>query len=278
MSQPMLDIVVPESEYAKDYHEATKIPRKMTIFRQFSLNQWVNTARAWLGLEQWQACGQSFDIDRFKGCRATLGIDLSSTQDTTAVVAAIEQDEKVYIWPRIFIPEDSTVEGALRRQKRDRAPYKLWAQQGHITTTEGNAVDFFAVEKVIHELCAHLNVTEIQADGNHQQMLLSRLVGDGYPVQTVRQGWSLSAATKEAERMVVTGELVHPNNPAFTFQINSAAVKTDDQENCWVVRGRSTGRVDAVVAMNMAVNALRFGGALKQESSSAPWTGDVIVI
>ena len=277
-AQPNLNVTVPESEYAKDYREATKVPRKMTIFRQFSLNQWVNTARAWLGLEQWQACGRSFDLDRFKGCRATLGIDLSSTQDTTAVVAAIEHENNVYIWPSIFIPEDSTVEGALRRQKRDRAPYKLWVAQGHITATEGNAVDYFAVEKRVHELCAHLNVTEIQADGNHQQMLLSRLVADGYPVKTVRQGWSLSPATKEVERMVVTRELVHPNNPAFSYQISSAAVKTDDQENCWVVKGRSTGRVDAVVAMNMAINAFRFGSATEQDGHNAPWTGDLIVI
>jgi len=278
-AQPNLGVTVPESEYEKDLREAQKVPRKMTIFRQFALNQWVNTARAWLGLEQWNACGQSFDLDRFEGCRATLGIDLSSTQDTTAVVAAIETDGKVHIWPCIFIPEDSTVAGALRRQKRDRAPYKLWVQQGHITATEGNAVDFYAVEKRVHELCAHLNVTEIQADGNHQQMLLSRLIGDGFPVKTVRQGWSLSAATKETERMVVTRGLVHPNNPAFNHQINNAAVKTDDQENAWVVKGRSSGRVDAVVSMNMAINALKFGSVTTQQNNnSAPWTGDVILI
>lgn len=277
-AQPNLNVTVPESEYVKDFREAQKVPRKMTIFRQFSLNQWVNTARAWLGLEQWKACGESFDIERFKGCRAALGIDLSSCQDTTAVVAAIEHEQRVFIWPRIFIPEDSTIEGALRRQKRDRAPYQLWAREGHIHTTPGNAVDYFSVEKYIHELCAHLNVFEVAADGNHQQMLLTRLVDGGYPVKTVRQGWSLSPATKEVERMVLTKELVHPSNPAFSYQVSSAAVKTDDQDNCWVVKGRSTGRVDAVVSMNMAINALRCGGTVKQESTAAPWTGEVIVI
>jgi hypothetical protein len=40
-----------------------------------------------------------------------------------------------------------------------------------------------------------------RADGNHQQMLLSRLVDNGYPVKTVRQGWSWSAATREVERV-----------------------------------------------------------------------------
>ncbi len=76
---------------------------------------------------------------------------------------------------------------------------------------------------------------------------------------TVRQGWSLSPATKEVERMVLTKELVQPLNACFSWQVSCAAVKTDDQENAWVVKGRSRGRVDAVVAMNMAVNGLKFG-------------------
>ncbi len=280
LAQPNLGVTVPEAEYAKDYREALKIARKMTIFRQFSLNQWVNTARAWIGLEQWKACGRNFDLESLKGCRASLGIDLSSTTDTTAVVAAIEKDGKTYIWPSIFIPEDSTVEGALRRQKRDQAPYRLWNDKGHITTTEGSAVDYYVVEKRIHELCRLLNVVEIQADGAGQQMLLSRLVGDGYPVVTVRQGWSLSPATKEVERMVITKELVQPNNPAFNFQMNSAAVKTDDQDNAWITKGRSTGRVDAVVAMNMAVNGLKFGVGTGANANAAdkPWVGEVFVI
>lgn len=277
LAAPNIGITVPFSEYEKDYREALQVPRKMTIFRQFALNQWVHASKAWLSLEQWQACGEPFTLDDLKGCRAALGIDLSSCVDTTAVVAAVERDGRLFIWPEIFIPEGSTVEGALRRQRGDKAPYKLWCREGYMHATAGDAVDYWVVEKRIHELCKLLNVVEIQADGNHQQMLLSRLVDNGYPVKTVRQGWSLSAATREVERLVVTRELVHPRNPAFSWQLSAAAVKTDEQDNSWVVRGRSRGRVDAVVAMNMAVNALRIAG-VKQESSSAPWTGEVIVI
>ena len=72
----------------------------------------------------------------------------------------------------------------------------------------------------------------------------------------------------EGTLAVVTKELVHPTNPAFSYQISSAAVKTDDQENIWVVKGRSTGRVDAVVAMNMAVHGLKFAGAREGAASN----------
>jgi phage terminase large subunit-like protein len=263
LGAPNLGVTVPVSEYERDYREALQVPRKMSIFKQFSLNQWVHAAKAWLSLDQWNACAAPFNLEQLRGCRATLGIDLSSTVDTTAIVAAIESADKVYLWPEIFIPAGSTVEGALRRQRQDRAPYKLWCEQGHMQATEGDAVDFYAVEKRILELTKLLNVVEIQADANHQQMLLSRLVDAGLPVKTVRQGFSLSAATKETERMVITKELVHPSNPAFSWQVSCAALKQDDQMNAWVVKGRSRGRCDAVVAANMAVNALRFGDGTK---------------
>lgn len=272
---PNLGITIPLSEYVKDYKEALQVNRKMSIFRQFSLNQWIHAAKAWLSLDQWKQCGQEFKLEDLRGCRAALGIDLSSTIDTTAVVAAIEKDGKVYIWPEIFIPADSTIEGALRRQKQDKAPYKLWAEQGHLTATPGSAVDYYVVEERVKAICKVLDVFAIHADGAGQQMLLTRLIDAGLPVETVRQGWSLSPATKEVERMTITRELVHPNNPCFSWQVSCAGVKTDDQENAWVVKGRSRGRVDAVVAMNMSVNGLKFS---KNSASGDQWNGDVYVV
>jgi phage terminase large subunit-like protein len=268
LAAPSLGVTVPLSEYRKDYKEALQISRKMSVFRQFGLNQWVHAAKAWLALPQWQSCGQKFTLEDIRGCRAALGIDLSSTTDTTAVVAAVEKEGKTFIWPEIFIPADSTVEGALRRQKQDRAPYKLWVEQGHLHATDGNAVDYYAVEKRINAFCDILDVQEIQADGAGQQMLLSRLVGAGRNVVTTRQGWSLAPATREVERCVITKELIHPLNPCFSWQISCAAIKTDDQENCWVVKGRSRGRVDAAVAMNMAMNGLKFGKASSAGAST----------
>jgi phage terminase large subunit-like protein len=259
LAAPSIDVTVPMSEYQKDYREALQVPRKMIIFRQFSLNQWQHQSKAWLPLEQWQACGQPFKLEDLKGCKAALGIDLSSVCDTTAVVAAIEHDGKVYLWPEVFLPGDNAAEGAIRRAKQDRAPYALWVSQGHLHATQGNAVDFYAVEKRIHALCDLLDVVEIQADAAGQQMLLTRLLDAGLPVVTTRQGWSLAPAVREFERAVITKELAQPLNPCFSWQVSCAATKSDDQDNHWIVKGRSRGRVDAVVSACMAINGLRFG-------------------
>jgi phage terminase large subunit-like protein len=208
-----------------------------------------------------------------------MGIDLSSTTDTTAVTTCIERGDKIYIWADIFIPEDNA-EGRFIRQRRDRAPYMTWVKQGHIRATPGNTVDYAAVENRILELSAMFDLIEIQADPYNASGLLERLIKAGLHVVTVRQGWSLAQATKEAERLILARGLVHPNNPAFTFQVSSAAVKQDDRENQWITKARSAARVDAAVAMVMAINAMKFSGVntTGDAKHNAPWTGDLIVI
>ncbi|MGE5611156.1 MAG: terminase large subunit [Bacillota bacterium] len=258
LAQPNLGVTVPVAEYERDYREALAIPRKMHVFKQFSLNQWVEAATSWIGLEDWKKCAGEVDLAKLKGKRATIGIDLSSTTDTTAVVAAVEDENKIRVLPFIFIPKDNAA-GRYLRQKRDRAPYLSWIDQGFITATEGNVVDYGAVEAKILELAKHFTLLECEADPFNATGLLENLTKAGVNVVTMRQGWSLAEATKETERLILTGALVHPNNPAFNWQVSCAAVKSDEHENHWLVKHRSTGRIDAAVAMIMAINALRFG-------------------
>lgn len=257
-AQPNLGVTIPEEEYRRELLKAQQVPRYMHTFRQLLLNQWVESAASWIGLDEWRKCADPIDLPSLKGKRAALGIDLSSTTDTTAVVAAVEDGERVRVVPFIFIPKDNA-EGRYRRQKRDRAPYLSWIEHGHVTATEGNTVDYEAVEAKVIELASLLDVVEVQADPYNASGLLERLQKAGMPVTMVRQGWSLAQATKEAERMILTAELAHPDNPAFTWQVSGAAVAQDRHENQWLVKDKSTRRIDAAVAMVMAVNALRFG-------------------
>jgi phage terminase large subunit-like protein len=275
MAQPNLDLTVPSSKYASTLAEAKASPRKMQMFRQLLCNQWTESAESLFPLEDWKACALPIAdcqlpieelLQRFKGRKATLGIDLSSTTDTTAVVACIEIDGgNLLVAPFIFIPRDNA-EGRFRRQKRDKAPYLSWIASRFITATEGNAVDYEVVERKIDELAALLNIVEIQADPYNASGLLERLINKGMVVTTIRQGWSLSQATKEAERMMLKRKLLHPGNPAFTWQVNNCAGKTDDNDNVWPCKKRSTGRIDAAVSMIESINAMLFGKGKEGEA------------
>jgi phage terminase large subunit-like protein len=258
LAQPNLGITVPIEEYEKDYAKALEIPRYMHVFKQLSLNQWVEAASAFLAIDQWRACGAEYTLDSLKGKPAFLGIDLSSTQDTTAVVAVVKSEGKCYAIPRIFLPRENAG-GMFRRQKRDKAPYVSWINQGHIIATEGNSIDYDAVFDEIMKLAAILDIREVQMDPFNASGLAERLTKAGLTVTLCRQGWSLNQPTKELERMVLSGELIHGNQPAFTWQISSAVVRTDTRENIWLDKSKSTRRIDSAVALVMAINGAKFG-------------------
>jgi phage terminase large subunit-like protein len=74
---------------------------------------------------------------------------------------------------------------------------------------------------------------------------------------------------------------VHPDSPVLNWELSNAVVHTDRLENIWLDKAKSTRRIDAAVAMVMAINALKFGGeqcAANADKYSAPWQGDVYVV
>ena len=85
---------------------------------------------------------------------------MSSTSDITAFVLAfppLDDDEKYSVLPFVWIPEDNIE----LRVRRDSVPYDLWARTGKFETTEGNAVHYDYIEKLIESLGTGFNIKEI---------------------------------------------------------------------------------------------------------------------
>src|SRR5262249_55821534 len=109
------------------------------------------------------------NIDALKGEPCWLGVDMSTTTDLTAVVAAWRDGEDGYVVkPWFFCPGDNLQ----RRAERDKVPYPLWAELGFITPTPGNVIDFRAVEDCIRAICEEHNVQEIGFDKAYAQAVM----------------------------------------------------------------------------------------------------------
>ena len=66
---------------------AQEIPAQENSFRRLYLNQWTEQAARWMALPQWDACLEPADRVALRGRPCYVGMDLSSTQDLTALVA-----------------------------------------------------------------------------------------------------------------------------------------------------------------------------------------------
>ena len=167
-------------------------------------------------------------------------------------------DGRVLDKPFIFLPEDN-VGGLFKRQKRDKAPYQQWAAAGHLILTPGNVIDFNIVAETIIEQAKLYDLREVRMDPHAASSISAKLEAAGITVTYVRQGWSLSQACKASEALIHTGQLVHPDSPVLNREMSNAVVHTDRLENIWLDKAKSTRRIDAAVALVMAVNGMKFG-------------------
>lgn len=250
-AQPNLEISVPLSFYRDEFTTAKQSPAFENTFRRLYLNQWTEQAVRWIPMDKWRACGAEIDVT---GAECYAGLDLSTTTDITALVLAFRlPDGKVYLLPHFWIPK----ENARARERRDRVPYILWGQQGHLTLTEGDVVDYDVVRRDINAFHERYNIREIAIDRWNASQLTTQLMGDGFEIVPHGQGYaSMSAPAKEFEKLVFGGQLAHPNSPVLDWMAGNVAVEQDAAGNLKPSKKASTERIDGIVAAVMAVGRL----------------------
>jgi phage terminase large subunit-like protein len=231
--------------------EAEGKPSEREAFRQYHLNVWLDHSEdPFVEMSVYDEGAGKVDLRELEGKPCWLGVDLSSTTDLTAVVAAWKDGEGYQVVPFFFVPEDN-----LRaRADRDGVPYPAWAEAGYITATPGNVVDYAYVEQAIRDLCKRFNVREIAFDPHLAQQLIQHLQADGLPAVEMRQGWvTMAPAVMELERAIVGRRFRHGGHPVLRWCFSNIAVRTDPAGNKTFAKNKSTDRIDGAQAAAMAV-------------------------
>lgn len=233
---------------------AQEIPAQESVFRRLYLNQWTEQSSRWLSMEQWDHCRQL--PVTYSGRACYVGLDLSSTQDLTAMVAVypIGDGPAFDVRAVAFLPAENIRE----RSNRDHAPYAEWAKDGHLILTPGNTVDYERVRQELNQWAADSEVREVGYDPFNATDLVSRLKDqDGFTCVPIRQGFaSLSAPSKSLERAVLSQALHHDGQPVLRYCISNVSVESDAAGNIKPSKKLSTARIDLVVALIEAIDRM----------------------
>jgi phage terminase large subunit-like protein len=116
--------------------QAQRIPARESAFRLLYLNQRVKMHSRFIALQDWQACGGEIDVDALRGRPCSGGLDLSSTQDLTALVLYFPDDGGAVL-PFFWVPRHRLQE----REDTDWVPYETWFKAGLIDAPQGRAID-----------------------------------------------------------------------------------------------------------------------------------------
>jgi phage terminase large subunit-like protein len=244
----------------KEFVKALNQPSKIRNFKTKNLNMWVDQEFDWIYNEIWMK--GKVDVipwDKFTKFGAYAGLDLSTTTDLSAYVILSEPDElgDRYAKFYLFCPKD-TIE---KRSKEDRVPYQYWADMGYIIATPGNVIDYDIIEETINTTYHLHKVIRLEYDRYNATQLIQGLQEQGLNVSEFSQAiGTISAPTKEFEKLVYSGKIKHDGNPAVAWMLASCVIYADANENIKVHKGRSGAngrRVDGIIAL---INAL--GGSM----------------
>lgn len=274
-ANPSLSNGLPGVKYIREQvREARGMPGKESIVRRLNFCQWVEAEAPWIGSDVWfSAQDKDFDPNGLLGRRCWGGLDLSSTQDLTALALLFEPSDADPQWRLVvhfWLPND----GLHDKADRDRVPYIVWRDAGYLHTTPGRAIDLLYVATQAAEIASLYDLQSIgydrwQIEGFKQ--LLGR-EGISLPLEPFGQGFKdMSPALNEFERLLISGHLRHGGNPVMTWCAANAVTVSDPAGNRKVSKEKATGRIDGIVAAIMAAG----GAAVGHEEDS---TVEIIVL
>jgi len=234
------------------YNKAKENPALINTFKRYYLNIWTAQETQWIPVEKWDRCPSQFDTEEVEGKICYGGLDLSSTTDLTAFSLVFPEGHKILT--HFFIPKERMIE----IEKRDRVPYSLWVEQGYVTATEGNVIDYEFIKAHIEKCLETYQVKEIAYDRWNADYLVQRLIADGY-VEMIPVGMgyaSMNAPTKYLESLILDKKLNHGGNPVLRWNMSNVMVKTDPAGNIKPDKEKSTQKIDGIVSIILALDGV----------------------
>lgn len=262
-ANPSIGVAVKLAFLRQMAREAAGMPARQNTFRRLHLNQWTEQVTRWIPPEQWDACTGAIawrDMEAgMAGRRAILALDLSTTTDLTARVLLFEPTGESDVWHlafRFFVPKETL----RRRSAEDGVPYDLWADDGAITPTEGNRVDYKAVVADTIDCGRRFTIAEVGIDPWNSSAVATDLQDAGVKVVEVSQTIAnLSAPTKLLETLVYDRKIAHGGHPVMAWMMRNVALRTDHAENIKPDKDKSGDRIDGVVATIVALARAQSG-------------------
>jgi len=245
--------------------QAARLPAKENSFRWLYLNQRIEASSPFLSRSEWEANAGEPEVTRGMQCWA--GLDLSASRDLTAFVMAFDDGEAWHIVPQFFLPAD----GIRERAKIDKVPYDIWADQGFLTLIDGPVIVPAIVARHVAEAAEEYNIQMLAYDRwriNDFQRELDA-IGATIPMAPFGQGFKdMAPAVDRLEIMVAERKLRHGGHPLLNMCAANAVAVRDPAGNRKLDKAKSTGRIDGLVALAMALGAASSGEAA---TPASPW-------
>lgn len=213
-------------------------------------------SEAYVDIMKVRECKRERNAEFWRGRRVWLGLDLSQTDDNTAV-AMVTFDENLRLYAKVwaFIPKDRVDE----KSERENVNYRRFIANEDCFAVGGEVIDYGAVERFILSLSRLFGVDIVQCAYDRWNALstVQKLESDEYnPIECVelqQVSKVLHTSTKLLKEKILSHEFEYDENELLEINFENARCTEDTNLNKYVNKKRSAGKVDMVVALINAV-------------------------
>lgn len=286
-ANPLLGVTITEEYLAEVVAQAKAIPGQLNGILRLHFCVWTDAETAWMTRATLEPCLADFEITEHHGEPIFLGLDLSQNRDITALAAVVRtgtdhNGKPTYdAWAEAWTPGDTIS----ARELRDKLPYTVWAREGHIHTPQGENISYRHVAQTLAEYAERFDVQAVAYDRfafkrfeeeidqlglslpfvEHPQGGLKK----GKPLVAGGEGLWMPGSLRLLEDALLEGRIRIKSNPVLISAMMSAVPESDKWDNRWLAKSRSVNKIDAAVALCMAMGAATMSEGFA--SPVSPW-------
>ena len=193
-------------------------------------------------------CKQAENPEFWKGKSVYLGLDLSQTDDNTAVAMATAVNGVLYAKVWGFIPADRKD----YKSKKEGVDYNRLIQQGVCFACGDEVIDYGFVERFVLNLEKEYGVNVIQCGYDRWNALstVQKLESSCMECVEIKQHSSvLHSPTKLLKEKILSKQFCYDENLLLEVNFQNARCKYDTNLNLYVAKKFCDGKVDMVVAL-----------------------------
>lgn len=286
-ANPLLGTTITEQYLADVVAQARAIPGQLNGILRLHFCIWTDAETAWMTRQTLEPCLVELEPGDYAKKSVYIGLDLSQNRDITAMGAVVQtgQDENgkplFDAWIEAWTPGSTMV----AREMRDKIPYPVWAEQGHIHAPAGESISFRHVAQTLAEYAQRYDVKLVAYDRYAFKRFEEEVNDIGLKVEFIEhpQGGlkkgkpteAMKAAAKRAgkeaeglwmpgsvrvlEDAMLEGRIRMKRNPVLVSAMLSAVAEDDKWGNHWLAKTRSVNKIDAAIALAMAIGAATAG-------------------
>ncbi len=248
-ANPNMGVSVSEDFFVEEIAIARNSMSKRAEFLTKYCNIKQSSTTAWIPFEVIEAVTKEIPrLEDFRSSYCVGGIDLSQTTDLTACCVVIEKEKKLYAFAQFFMPENKIDE----LQEREGVPYRIYVNQGLITPSGENFVDYNDCFQWFRTLVEDYEILPLQVgyDRYSAQYLVQQMEQYGFHMDDVFQGENLTPVIHECDGLLRDGTLqLGVNNLLKSHFLNVAVKQNEESRKIRPVKIDARCHIDGFVAV-----------------------------